>query len=177
MDQQKTHQTTKKKENENIEKTLQCGELSVQFVKDTHNTTSVTNSPMRHYGRRMKLNCRSGYCLAILPDGTVTSSDDDLNKFCVIEFTSMLPGHVRIRGVESNLYLAMNKQSILYGESNPKKKSTIFIEQPQGPYSTFLSFKHQHKNWFVAIKKNGKIKLGSQTRRGQNSTNFLPLMV
>lgn len=64
----------------------------------------------------MKLNCRHGYNLAILPDGTVSSSDDSSNKFCILEFTSMFPGHVRIKGVEANLYLAMNKQSKLYGE-------------------------------------------------------------
>lgn len=71
---------------------------------------------IKHYGRRMKLNCRHGYNILILQNGKVSSSDDDIDSHCVMEFTSMSPGHVRIRGVEANLFLAMNKDGLLYGE-------------------------------------------------------------
>lgn len=64
-----------------------------------------------------------------------------------------------------------------YFQPNPTKNSTIFIEQPEGPYSAYLSLKYQRKKWYVAIKKNGKIKLGTLTRRGQNATHFLPVTV
>lgn len=80
------------------------------------NLVRTTVRPIKHYGRRMKLNCRHGYNILIFPNGTVTSSDDDIDSHCILEFTSMLPGHVRIKGVEANLYLAMNKDGKLYGE-------------------------------------------------------------
>lgn len=70
----------------------------------------------KHYGRRMKLNCRHGYNILIFPDGTVSTSDDDVDNHCILEFTSMLPGHVRIKGVHANLFLAMDKNGMLYGE-------------------------------------------------------------
>lgn len=75
-----------------------------------------TGRAIKHYGRRIKLNCRHGYNILIYPNGTVTSSDDDTDNHCIMEFTSMLPGHVRIKGVEANLFLAMNKDGKLYGE-------------------------------------------------------------
>lgn len=76
----------------------------------------IDSRVLKHYGRRMKLNCRHGYNILILQNGKVSSSDDDIDSHCVMEFTSMFPGHVRIRGVEANLFLAMNKDGLLYGE-------------------------------------------------------------
>jgi hypothetical protein len=73
---------------------------------------------IKHYGRRMKLNCRHGYNILIFDNGTVDTSDDDIDKHCILEFTSMAPGHVRIKGVEANLFLAMDKTGHLYGEVN-----------------------------------------------------------
>lgn len=81
------------------------------------NLTAASNT-IKHYGRRMKLNCRHGYNILIFPNGIVTSSDDDIDNHCIMEFTSMFPGHVRIKGVEANLFLAMNKNGQLYGEVN-----------------------------------------------------------
>lgn len=81
------------------------------------NTATVTNT-IKHYGRRMKLNCRHGYNILIFPNGVVTCSDDDIDKHCIMEFTSIFPGHVRIKGVEANMFLAMNKNGQLYGEVN-----------------------------------------------------------
>lgn len=148
----------------------------------------------------MKLNCRHGYNILVFPDGTVSTSDDDVDNHCVMEFTSMSPGHVRIKGVEANLFLAMDRNGRLYGEvmfircfffffliilikfsnffqPNPTNNSTIFIEQPEGPYSAYLSLKYRHKKWYIAIKKNGQFKLGPFTKRGQHATHFLTIHV
>lgn len=78
--------------------------------------SSTSASTLKHYGRRMKLYCRHGYNILVFPNGTVSSSDDDKDSHCIMEFTSMSPGHVRIKGVEANLFLAMNKNGLLYGE-------------------------------------------------------------
>lgn len=73
---------------------------------------------IKHYGRRMKLNCRHGYNILIFPNGTVASSNDDIDSHCIMEFTSMSPGRVRIKGVKANLFLAMDEKGQLYGEVN-----------------------------------------------------------
>lgn len=83
----------------------------------------------KHYGHRKKLNCRHGYNIFIYPNGTVKASNDDSDKHCVMEFTSMLPGHVRIKGVEANLFLAMDRNGLLYGEVHLKNVFLIFCSQ------------------------------------------------
>lgn len=55
--------------------------------------------------------------------------DDPSDKFSVLEFTpSSPPGAFRIRGVESDLYLAMNEKGWLYGERNRLDENTLFTE-------------------------------------------------
>lgn len=76
----------------------------------------IAAATIKHYGRRMKLNCRHGYSVLICDNGIVTTTDDDIDHHCIMEFTSERPGYVRIRGVEANLFLAMDKNGQLYGE-------------------------------------------------------------
>ena len=47
-------------------------------------------------------------------------------------------GEVRIKGLETGLYLAMNAEGRLYTEEDPKNESTIFIESTEGHYLTYL---------------------------------------
>lgn len=88
----------------------------------------MTAVAMKHYGRRMKLNCRHGYSILICDDGIVTTSDDDIDRHCIMEFTSERPGYVRIRGVEANLFLAMNKNGQLYGEVYILHRFVLFLK-------------------------------------------------
>ena len=54
------------------------------------------------------------------------------DKFTVLEFTpSSPPGAFRIRGVESDLYLAMDEKGRLYGERDRLSDSALFTEQAQ----------------------------------------------
>jgi hypothetical protein len=84
------------------------------------------------------------------------------------------PGHVRIKGLLTNLYVAMDKKGRLYGEPDMMEDSTIFIESFQGSYNTYLSLKHAHLGWYLGIKKSGKYKRGSKTKYGQKAISFLP---
>lgn len=86
------------------------------YCQKDHKPNTTTSRILKHYGRRMKLNCRHGYNILILSNGTVSTSDDDIDGHCIMEFTSMSPGHVRIRGVEANMFLAMDNNGLLYGE-------------------------------------------------------------
>ena len=54
------------------------------------------------------------------------------NKNAVLEFISTEPpGAYRIRGIQANLYLAMDAKGKLYGESDRTEGSTIFAEHTQ----------------------------------------------
>ncbi|XP_075227068.1 fibroblast growth factor 1-like [Lycorma delicatula] len=139
---------------------------------------NIHNLPFREgnvkYGFRMRLYCRTGFHLIILPDGKVQGTEDETNKYAIMEFSSAGIGEVRIRGEEANLYLAMNKKGKLYGEPNKEEQGTIFVEGPLGQYNTYLSRKFGHLGWYVGIKKSGKHKPGNRTRWGQKSIQFLP---
>lgn len=50
-----------------------------------------------------------------------------------------------------------------------------FLENlEENHYNTYLSRKHQDRRWYVALKKNGKTKLGPRTHIGQKAVFFLP---
>lgn len=50
-----------------------------------------------------------------------------------------------------------------------------FLEKlEENHYNTYLSQRHQERSWYVALKKNGKPKLGPRTHIGQKAIFFLP---
>ena len=67
---------------------------------------------------------------------------EDYNKQAVLE---ILPGPetgtVRIRGVEADLFLALNEKGELFGSKDLTNSATVFIEETSGDSSTFLSSK------------------------------------
>ena len=73
--------------------------------------------------------------LAILNDGKVQGVPEEvgpLHKNAILEFIpTEPPGAYRIRGVEANLFLAMDPKGRLYGESDRSEGSTIFAEHNQ----------------------------------------------
>ena len=64
------------------------------------------------------------------------------NRLAVLEIIpGPEPGTVRIRGVEANLFLAMNSKGEIFGSKESSDHSTVFIEETSGEASTFLSSK------------------------------------
>lgn len=50
-----------------------------------------------------------------------------------------------------------------------------FLEKlEENHYNTYVPQKYQERNWYVALKKNGKPKLGPRTHIGQKAVFFLP---
>ena len=64
------------------------------------------------------------------------------NPFAVLELTpaNLEVGEVRIKGLETGLYLAMDAEGRLYPEPDPKNESTVFIESAEGHYLTYLRY-------------------------------------
>ncbi|PSN30901.1 Fibroblast growth factor 9 [Blattella germanica] len=122
----------------------------------------------------MQLYCRTGFHIGIFSNGNVMGIDRDIDDFALLEVSTISPDEVRIRGVQTKLYLAMDKNGRLYGESNKYEEGTIFVSSLLGYYNTYLSRKYAHLGWYVAIKKSGKPKRGHKTKWGQKAIQFLP---
>ena len=55
-------------------------------------------------------------------------------------------GEVRIKGLETGLYLGMDSEGRLYTESDPTNESTVFIESAEGHYLTYLRLVNGYEN-------------------------------
>lgn len=50
-----------------------------------------------------------------------------------------------------------------------------FLEKlEENHYNTYMSRRHRDRGWYVALKKNGRPKLGPRTHVGQKAVFFLP---
>ncbi|XP_063904546.1 fibroblast growth factor 1-like [Zophobas morio] len=127
------------------------------------------------HGTKLQLFSKTKHHLAVYPDSVVKGNPDDNDLHTFLEIISAgYPGHVRIKGLLTNLYLAMDKKGRLYGEPDMNEDNTIFIESFRGSYNTYLSLKYAHLGWYVGIKKSGKFKRGPRTKYGQKAIMFLP---
>ena len=86
-------------------------------------------------------------------------------------------GEVRIRGVETGIFLAMNENGKLFGTENVDDDSTVFVEELiSDRYLVYLSKKYAHMGWYVGIKRDGNPKNGKKTFYpwGQKAILFVP---
>ncbi|XP_022906758.2 fibroblast growth factor 2-like [Onthophagus taurus] len=126
-----------------------------------------------NFGNRMQLYSRTKHFLAIYPDGTVRGTQDQNDLHTYLELKNAGPvGYVRIFGLLTNLYLAMDKNGRLYGENNMWIEGTVFVESLNSrQYKVYCS--SLYSNWYIGIKRSGKFKKGPQTGPHQKATEFL----
>ncbi|KAM8885615.1 fibroblast growth factor 5 [Spinachia spinachia] len=133
-------------------------------------------------GRRTcRLYCRVGigFHLQIHPDGRVNGSHEP-NQLSVLELFALSQGVIGIKGVHSNRFLAMNSRGRLYGTERFTDDCRFRERFQENSYNTYASLLHRHRrtarDWFVALNKRGKAKMGSSPRvKPQHvSTHFLP---
>ncbi|XP_037069913.1 fibroblast growth factor 1-like isoform X2 [Pollicipes pollicipes] len=126
-----------------------------------------------YVGKRKQLYCRHGVNLAVLPGGQVAGTQEPFNKYAVLEVTAVDLQEVRMRAVETGLYVAMDGRGRLYGERDADQIGCIFVEQLDGGYLTYLSKKNAHWGWYLGLKRSGRPKPGPRTRWGQKAVQFL----
>ncbi|XP_056898517.1 putative fibroblast growth factor 1 [Takifugu flavidus] len=132
----------------------------------------------RDYRRLTQLYCMNGgHHLQILPDGTVQGLRDDGDAHTVLKLKAVDRGVVVIRGTEAARYLAMNDEGRLYGSPTVTDECYFLEKLEENHYNTYMSRQYQDRNWYVALKKNGKPKLGPRTHVGQKAVFFLPRQV
>ncbi|XP_029018385.1 fibroblast growth factor 5 [Betta splendens] len=133
-------------------------------------------------GRRTcRLYCRVGigFHLQIHPDGRVNGSHEP-NQLSVLELFAVSQGVIGIKGVYSNRFLAMNNRGRLHATewfTDDCKFRERFQENSYNTYASVLHRNHRTgREWFVALNKRGKAKMGSSPRvKSQHvSTHFLP---
>ncbi|CAH0564175.1 unnamed protein product [Brassicogethes aeneus] len=146
---------------------------STSAASSSRTTRGKSQTPWASY--RMQLFSKTKHNLAIYPDGTVkgTKDDNDLHTFMEL-MPGGGPGLVKIQGMLTNLFVAMNHRGKLYGERDPSSQKIIFIEEFQGSYTTYKSKRYERRNWYIGIKKNGNFKSGRKTKYGQKAISFLP---
>ncbi|KAM9393649.1 fibroblast growth factor 5 [Pholidichthys leucotaenia] len=133
-------------------------------------------------GRRTcRLYCRVGigFHLQIHPNGRVNGSHEP-SQLSVLELFAVSQGVIGIRGVYSNRFLAMNKRGRLHATECFTDDCKFRERFQENSYNTYASVIHKNhrtgREWFVALNKRGKAKMGSSPRvKSQHaSTHFLP---
>ncbi|KAM3867974.1 fibroblast growth factor 5 [Diretmus argenteus] len=133
-------------------------------------------------GRRTcRLYCRVGigFHLQIHPDGRVNGSHEP-NQLSVLELFAVSQGVIGIKGVYSNRFLAMNKRGRLHATERFTDDCRFRERFQENSYNTYASVIHMNhrtgREWYVALNKRGKAKMGSSPRvKSQHvSTHFLP---
>lgn len=126
------------------------------------------------YRRLTRLYCMNGgHHLQILPDGTVQGQRDE-DVHTVLKIKAVDGGVVVIQGTEAKRYLAMSDEGHLYSSPTVTDECYFLENLEENHYNTYKPQKYQDSNWYVALKKNGKPKLGPRTHIGQKAVFFLP---
>nr|XP_046207431.1 fibroblast growth factor 5-like [Oncorhynchus gorbuscha] len=133
-------------------------------------------------GRRTcRLYCRVGigFHLQIHTDGRVNGSHEP-NRLSVLELFAVSQGVIGIRGVYSNKFLSMNKRGRLHAVEMFTDDCRFRERFQENSYNTYASVLHRNhrtgRDWYVALNKRGKAKMGSSPRvKSQHvATHFLP---
>ncbi|XP_051275244.1 putative fibroblast growth factor 1 [Dicentrarchus labrax] len=136
---------------------------------------TVDSGLLRDFRRLTRLYCMNGgYHLQILPDGTVQGQRDDRDAHTVLKLKAVDRGVVVIQGTEAGRYLAMSDEGRLYSSQTVTDECYFLEKLEENHYNTYVSQKYQERNWYVALKKNGKPKPGPRTHIGQKAIFFLP---
>ncbi|XP_039976171.1 putative fibroblast growth factor 1 [Xiphias gladius] len=136
---------------------------------------SVDGGLLGDYRRLTRLYCMNGgHRLQILPDGTVRGQRDDGDVHTVLKIKAVDRGVVAIQGTEAGRYLAMSDEGCLYSSPTVTDECFFLEKLEENHYNTYRAQKSEERNWYVALKKNGKPKLGPRTHIGQKAVFFLP---
>uniref|UniRef100_A0A8D3BKB2 Fibroblast growth factor n=1 Tax=Scophthalmus maximus TaxID=52904 RepID=A0A8D3BKB2_SCOMX len=116
-----------------------------------------------------RLYCRVGigFHLQIHPDGRVNGSHEP-DQLSVLELFAVSQGVIGIKGVYSNRFLAMNKRGRLHATEWFTDDCKFRERFQENSYNTYASVVHRNhrtgREWFVALNKRGKAKMGSSPR-------------
>ncbi|KAL9972492.1 hypothetical protein ACROYT_G018804 [Oculina patagonica] len=130
--------------------------------------------------RVVRLFNKNGFFLKISAAGKLRGTRSIRNPDTLIEMESMGPSIVRLKGVASKSYLCMNDEGICRVMTRPTDECLFKEKLGTNHFHTFASHKYSGKNpgnvtheFYIAIKKNGKLKHGVNTAAIQKSVDFM----
>ncbi|KAK7164003.1 hypothetical protein R3I94_002657 [Phoxinus phoxinus] len=148
-------------------------------------STSTSGRHVRSYVhlqgdvRQRKLFSFQKFFLRIGRDGRVNGTKRKDDPYSVLEITSVDVGIVAIRGLGSDLYLALSKRGELYGARNYGINCRLKERIEENGYNTYASaeWRNKKRQMFVGLSAHGKSLRGRKTRRKNTATHFLPTML
>ncbi|XP_016108849.1 fibroblast growth factor 10b [Sinocyclocheilus grahami] len=129
--------------------------------------------------RQRKLFSFQKFFLRIGKDGRVNGTKSKDDPYSILEITSVDVGIVAIRGIGSNLYLAISKKGELYGARNYGVNCRLKERIEENGYNTYASaeWRNKKRQMFVGLSAHGRPLRGRKTRRKNTATHFLPILV
>ncbi|XP_027043517.1 fibroblast growth factor 4-like [Pocillopora verrucosa] len=118
--------------------------------------------------------------LAVLSNGTLQGVNDtycQLTNRCLFELQSCGTSLIRIKHVESGLYVAINKAGKVYTTTKSHKLDTMFVQELlPNDFFVFWSERTYRKTkrlMYLALKKNGATKNALKTSSKHKSVHFM----
>uniref|UniRef100_A0A673HVI1 Fibroblast growth factor n=2 Tax=Sinocyclocheilus rhinocerous TaxID=307959 RepID=A0A673HVI1_9TELE len=117
--------------------------------------------------RQRKLFSFQKFFLRIGKDGRVNGTKSKDDPYSILEITSVDVGIVAIRGIGSNLYLAISKKGELYGARNYGINCRLKERIEENGYNTYASaeWRNKKRQMFVGLSAHGRPLRGRKTRR------------
>lgn len=129
--------------------------------------------------RLVRLFNKNGYFLKISNAGRLRGTRSIKNPNTLIVMESMGPSIVRLKGVVSKTYLCMNDEGVCHIMAQPTDECLFKEKLGTNYFNTYASYKYSGRNpgnitqeFYIAIKKNGKLKHGANTAMIQKSVDF-----
>ncbi|XP_025739470.1 fibroblast growth factor 7 isoform X1 [Callorhinus ursinus] len=129
--------------------------------------------------RVRRLFCRTQWYLRIDKRGKVKGTQEMKNSYNIMEIRTVAVGIVAIKGVESEYYLAMNKEGKLYAKKECNEDCNFKELILENHYNTYASAKWTHSGgeMFVALNQKGVPVRGKKTKKEQKTAHFLPMAI
>uniref|UniRef100_A0A8D2ISM0 Fibroblast growth factor n=2 Tax=Varanus komodoensis TaxID=61221 RepID=A0A8D2ISM0_VARKO len=129
--------------------------------------------------RWRKLYSHNKFFLQIGQDGSVKGTKKDNCPYSILAITSVEIGVVAVKSINSNYYLAMNKNGKVYGSREFNNDCKLKERIEENGYNTYASsfWKSNGRQMFVALNGRGNPRKGYKTRRKNTTAHFLPIVV
>ncbi|XP_046859314.1 putative fibroblast growth factor 1 isoform X2 [Xenia sp. Carnegie-2017] len=151
-------------------------------VRTAEKHWSFFKYPFHHPTNRKKvaLMCHNKNYL-VLMNGKLKGSVDPkiIRKYGKFELQTFGVGKVRIFNVRGKKFVAVDKKGRAYITRNNTLDALFVTTQKNSLFVTYHSYKHKthtlngSQKWYLAIKKDGRLKRPSKTHLRQRSTEFL----
>ncbi|XP_074620219.1 fibroblast growth factor 1-like isoform X1 [Acropora palmata] len=134
--------------------------------------------------RIVRLYNKNGFFLRITNSTRQTGIRRADTRESLIKMESMATSIVRFKGLESNVYLCMDDKGVCHAKTIPADECLFKEKLGENHFHTYASLKYSGRNignftqeYYLAIKKSGKLKHGVNTAAIQKSVDFLVMGV